>query len=129
MFMSFGLFNSMFPVLFGLFFVIITGVFIFFFFCGIKTWIHNNRSPRLSVPARVAAKRTNVSHHHHHHAGVGNGVHMSTSTSYYATFEVESGDRMEFHLSGQEYGLLAEGDTGVLSFQGTRYLSFDRTLE
>lgn len=129
MFMSFGLFNSIFPVLFGLFFVIITGVFIFFFFCGIKTWSHNNRSPRLSVPARVAAKRTNVSHHHHHHAGAGNGVHMSTSTSYYATFEVESGDRMEFHLSGQEYGLLAEGDTGVLSFQGTRYLSFDRTLE
>lgn len=54
---------------------------------------------------------------------------MSASTSYYATFEVESGDRMELQLSGQEYGQLAEGDTGVLSFQGTRFLSFDRTLE
>ena len=124
--MSFGFFHSLFPIMFGLVFVIVIGVFIFFFACGIKTWNHNNRSPRLSLPARVAAKRTNVSHHH---TGAGAGVHMSTSTSYYATFEVESGDRMEFHISGQEYGLLAEGDTGVLSFQGTRYLSFDRTLE
>lgn len=42
------------------------------------------------------------------------------------TFQVESGDRMEFHVSGEEYGLLIEGDFGDLSFQGTRYLSFVR---
>ena len=33
---------------------------------------------------------------------------------------------MEFHVSGLEYGMLAEGDTGSLTFQGTRYLSFER---
>ena len=38
----------------------------------------------------------------------------------------ESGDRMELHLSGQEYGLLIEGDRGNLTFQGTRYLGFER---
>ena len=48
------------------------------------------------------------------------------STWYYATFQVESGDRMEFSVTGIEYGMLAEGDTGKLSFQGTRYLSFER---
>ena len=42
------------------------------------------------------------------------------------SFEVESGDRMEFELRGNEYGLLAEGDLGKLTFQGTRYLSFER---
>ncbi len=42
------------------------------------------------------------------------------------TFQVESGDRMEFSVTGSEYGMLAEGDTGKLSFQGTRYLSFER---
>ena len=42
--------------------------------------------------------------------------------------EVESGDRMELNLSGQEYGLLAEGDRGKLTFQGTRYLGFEREL-
>ncbi|MEG2144477.1 MAG: DUF2500 domain-containing protein, partial [Oscillospiraceae bacterium] len=37
-----------------------------------------------------------------------------------------SGDRMEFSVSDQEYGLLAENDMGVLTFQGTRYLGFQR---
>ena len=29
-------------------------------------------------------------------------------------------------MSGTEYGLLIEGDKGNLSFQGTRYLGFER---
>ncbi|NMA03148.1 MAG: DUF2500 domain-containing protein, partial [Clostridiales bacterium] len=44
---------------------------------------------------------------------------------YYVTFQVESGDRMEFRVSGKEYGLLAEGDVGKLTFQGTRYHEFE----
>lgn len=127
---AFGLLDSLFPVMFIVVFVIIIGAFLFMLVNGIKTWNQNNHSPRLSVRAKVVAKRTSVSHHHHHtgagHAGAG---HMTTSTSYYATFEVESGDRMELHVSGREFGLLAEGDTGILSFQGTRYLSFERTSE
>ena len=39
-----------------------------------------------------------------------------TTTRYYVTFQVESGDRMEFSVSGR-YGLLV--DTGRLTFQGT----------
>jgi hypothetical protein len=50
----------------------------------------------------------------------------TTSTSYYATFEVESGDRMELSVDGRAYGLLAQGDIGSLTFQGTRYLGFQR---
>ena len=53
--------------------------------------------------------------------------HTHTSTRYYVTFQVESGDRMEFSVSGPEYGMLAEGDRGKLTFQGTRYLSFEQT--
>lgn len=33
---------------------------------------------------------------------------------------------MEFLVSGTEYGMLVEGDQGMLHFQGTRYLGFDR---
>ena len=43
------------------------------------------------------------------------------------TFQVDSGDRMELSVSGSEYGMLVEGDRGKLSFQGTRYLSFERS--
>ena len=52
--------------------------------------------------------------------------HTSHSTTYYVTFQVESGDRMELHVTGQEFGLLVEGDQGKLTFQGTRYLGFER---
>ena len=51
------------------------------------------------------------------------------STSYYVTFQVESGDRMEFAVTGAEYGLLIEGDQGALTFQGTRYLGFQRSRD
>ena len=47
-------------------------------------------------------------------------------TRYYATFEVESGSRIELAVRGEEYGMLAEGDRGRLTFQGTRYQGFER---
>ena len=50
----------------------------------------------------------------------------STSTHYYVTFQFDSGDRLELHVPGREYGMMAEGDVGDLTFQGTRYLGFDR---
>ena len=53
----------------------------------------------------------------------------TSSTIYYVTFQVESGDRMEFSVSGTEYGMLVEGDEGRLTFQGTRYLSFLRNVQ
>ena len=111
--------------LFPLFFLIVFGIFIATAVKGISQWNKNNHSPRLTVPVTVVAKRTNVSHHHHNH---GTGMHHTThSTTYYVTFQVESGDRMELHVAGHEYGLLVEGDRGNLTFQGTRYLSFERT--
>lgn len=55
--------------------------------------------------------------------------HTSTSTTYYATFEVPSGDRMEFKVGSREYGMLVEGDAGKLTFQGTRYHGFQRTRD
>ena len=90
---------------------------------SISEWIRNNNSPRLSVDAKIVDKRSHTSHHHHNHNG---HMHTSSSTSYYVTFEVQSGDRMELKVPRSEFGLLVEGDEGVLSFQGTRYLGFER---
>lgn len=121
---------GVFPVMFTIVFVLIIGAFVVFFVQGISQWNKNNHSPRLTVPAAVVTKRRDVSHHHHGNAGDASGAHgfhTSTSTSYYVTFQVDSGDRMEFHVSGSEYGMLVEGDRGNLSFQGTRYLGFERT--
>ncbi|WP_010677843.1 DUF2500 domain-containing protein [Bacillus timonensis] len=93
---------------------------------GISQWKKNEDSPRLSVPAIVKTKRTHVSRHTHHQTEPHHHDSISSSTSYYVTFEFESGDRTEFKVSGSEYGQLAEGDRGKLTFQGTRYLGFER---
>ena len=125
--MGFFFSSGLFEVFFILVFALILGMFVLNVVRGIGQWSKNNQSPRLSVEARVVSRRTSVSHHHHAGNAAGNHEwHTSSATSYYVTFEVESGDRMEFHLSGPEYGMLAEGDRGRLSFQGTRYLGFER---
>ena len=123
--MGFGFRFGMFQIMFSLVFFLVIGTFIAIAVKGIREWNKNNHSPRLTVPATVVAKRTNVSHHHHNHGGT--GMHHTThSTTYYVTFQVESGDRMELHVAGHEFGMLIEGDRGNLSFQGTRYLGFER---
>ncbi len=80
------------PIFITVVFVLVVGGIILTVVRGIGTWSKNNASPRLTVSAEVVTKRTNVSHHHHQDS-------MShTSTTYYATFQVESGDRMEFSV-------------------------------
>lgn len=103
--------------------LLIIGVFIFMVVKGIAQWSANNNSPRLTVLATVVTKRTHKSSNHHH---ANDHMHSTTSTSYYVTFQFESGDRSEFSVDGREYGMLAEGDVGKLTFQGTRYLGFER---
>ena len=110
---TFSIMRIMVPVIF----VLVFGIIIVTMVRGVGEWNKNNQSPKLTVPATVVAKRSDV------HRGIET---MHTFTSYYVTFQVESGDRMEFEVSDMEYGMLAEGDRGMLTFQGTRYLSFQR---
>ena len=85
----------------------------------------NDASPRLTVPASVVTKRAQVGTTHHHNAATNTGG-TYYNTKYFATFQFESGDRLELSVSLGEYGMLVEGDRGQLSFQGTRYLGFVR---
>lgn len=126
---GFGLGISIFGVIFFIVFAIVIGTIIYILIKGISTRNKNNHSPRLTVTADVVAKRTDVSRHQHANVGDlsgAHGYHTTSSTWYYVTFQVESGDRMELSVSGSEYGMLAEGDYGKLTFQGTRYLGFER---
>lgn len=119
--MGFDFMFSIFPILFFVVFALIAFVVVFIIVKGIGEWNNNNHSPKLDVSATCVTKRTNVTHSHNQTTS------MSTAdTTYYATFEVDSGDRIEFHISPTEYGQLAEGDKGILHFQGTRYLGFNR---
>ncbi|PKM50516.1 MAG: DUF2500 domain-containing protein [Firmicutes bacterium HGW-Firmicutes-7] len=128
MFLNNTLPNLMFtliPVLVFCGFAFVITMFIVMGVKGIIRWQSNNKQPILIVPANLVSKRINVSRRMHNNAGrVGHS--SSSSTDYYITFEVESGSRMEFEITGQEYGLLVEKDHGDLKFQGTRYLGFER---
>lgn len=119
----YSLMDTLFPFIFFIVFFIIITVFILSFAQGIRTWNKNNHSPLLTVPTKVVAKRSHTSHSHNTHD---NMPHSSSSTSYYVTFEFESGDRLELHVASNEYGYLVEGDMGKLTFQGTRYKNFER---
>ena len=126
--MGFDFLFTIFPAIFTIMFLLILGMFIVNAVRGIGQWNKNNASPKLTVEATVTAKRGDVTYHHHHDPNMGAGMdHTTSSTTYYATFQVESGDRMEFRIPRDEYGYLAEGDRGRLTFQGTRYLGFERT--
>lgn len=117
---------GLFPIMFFLVFAMVFGTFVFTAVQGISRWNKNNNSPRLTVEATVVAKRGNTSRHHHNGT---NGHHYHTyHNTYFATFQFESGDRIELQMAGHEFGLLIEGDKGKLTFQGTRFLGFERTL-
>lgn len=104
-------FDGGFSIVFTVVFLLVFGMVIFVFVSNIARAAKDKASPRLMVPARVVAKRTQVWNHYTH---------------YFATFEVESGDRMELSVDGDDFGLLAEGDNGELTFQGRKFLSFER---
>ena len=107
-------------VMFYLVFFLVIGVFVVTFVRMIGEWISNNNSPRLTVASTIVAKRDQV------HRSRSSSGHTHRSYSYHVTFQFESGDRMELRVPSHEYGLLAEGDVGKLTFQGTRYISFER---
>ena len=123
--MGFGFGFHAFEGMFTLVFVLVIGLFIYAVVQAIARKQKNDASPRLTVQARVVSRRQEVTHHARN---MNDGVyHTSSTTRYFVTFQVESGDRLELQLDGSDFGMLAEGAEGRLSFQGTRFLDFQRT--
>lgn len=126
--------------MFGLFFVVVLGIIIFGIASNIAEWSKNQASDVRMRNVRVVTKRTDVrrtagSSHMHHHP-TSSGIHHSSSThssgstftTYFVTFEfLDDGSRMEFRLPDKQYGLVAEGDFGILNYQGTQFNAFERT--
>lgn len=110
-------FFAVFPIMFGLVFCLVVGVFVYVFVKTVSEKRKNKASPLLTVPAEVVTKRQ-----HHNHSGT-NGHSWS---SYYVTFQFASGDRLELSVPSSEVGYLVEGDRGNLSFKGTQFVSFER---
>jgi hypothetical protein len=104
------------PVFIGIVFVFV----LFQMGKNVAEWADNNSKPIVTVPAKIVAKRSATS------GNVTSNQGGSVSTWYFATFEFDSGERAEFSVNGSDFGLLAEGDRGELTHQGTRYHGFQR---
>ena len=73
-------FDRLFSILFPILFLVVLGMILYTIIGNISTWNKNNYSPRLTVPATVVAKRTEVSRHHT------DDTMAHTFTTYYVTF-------------------------------------------
>ena len=110
---------SVFPIIFGIVFIGVICIFIFVIGSSIKQYASNKSKPVETLPAKVIAKRP------HTWGGTGN---TSAHTSYYVTFELENGERLELPVNDNFYGMNVEGDTGMLTHQGTQMISFEREI-
>ena len=109
----FGIIEFIFPIMFLGVFGLVIGVLVSTLVKNSKQERKNDASPRLTSVATVVTKRTHVRGDHAH-------------TTYFATFQFESGDRLELKIPRDRFGYLVEGDSGKLHFQGTRFLDFER---
>ncbi|SMF86045.1 Protein of unknown function [Paenibacillus uliginis N3/975] len=84
---------------------------------GLITWSSNNAAEMLNKPSEIVTKRTQV---------WGGSGDSRASTSYYITFEFEDHSRQEFEVKAKKFGMLVEGDIGILTYQGTRFIDYAR---
>jgi len=70
-----------------------------------------------SMEASVVGKRTLVTQED-----------GTPKTIYYMTFQKVNGMRMEMEVPGEDYGLAAEGDQGVLVARGDEFIVFKRMV-
>jgi Protein of unknown function (DUF2500). len=75
-------------------------------------------TPERSAEATVLSKRVEVT-------GIDRG---RTEQRHFATFQFPNGERVEFELTGHQFGLLAEADQGTLNWKGPRYVGFAREI-
>lgn len=94
---------------------------------------YNLAQPIVTRKAKVTGKRTTITQHgfgqvpphspHWHGAG-----HFPLQTTYLCAFEFGDGQRAEFTVDANRYGLMAEGDRGDLDTQGTLFRDFRREI-
>lgn len=120
--------DILFLLAFSCIFLLALGIIIVVLVKNVSAWHSNNRCPVLSVEATVVSKYSKMTRRNR----LSGPDHTMTApvdtASYFASFQVESGDRMELRISGREFGQLAEGDKGKPTFRGTRYRYFARKL-
>ncbi|MDR6552533.1 DUF2500 domain-containing protein [Paenibacillus qinlingensis] len=112
-----GALSTLVLIAFIIILLFVVGIFLTIIMKSLSTWTSNNNAPIQDRVCRVVAKRIQFS---------GSNGHIGSNTSYYVTFEFDDLSRMELWIGRQQFGYMVEGDTGNLTFQGTRFKEFER---
>ncbi len=86
-----------------------------------QRWRKKNQAPRLTMNAKVVAKRISMSYDQKR-----DPLDNKPVTTFTLAFQVADIGRKEFDVTDQEFDRLDEGTTGKLTFKGTRYIRFER---
>ncbi len=115
-----GIMFQIMPVFMGVVFLIVFGVIIY---RTINFAIQKTKDKE-NIGAKVINKRENI-----RRRSTNSRSSMHTSITYYATFELEDNRRVEYTIPSNKIGLIVEGDTGTLTYQGTLFVGFTRVNE
>ena len=109
--------------------VLIIAIFTAIFFRCIFEWTINKCSAMESVDAFVVAKQQGMIQQQIPNAGDATGGHGFTLQEqpwYKITFRMTDSTEKEFNVDDQSFRELKEGEQGILTYQGTRYLGFKK---
>lgn len=105
--------------------VLIIAIFTAIFFRCIFEWTINKCSAMESVDAFVVAKQQGMIQQQIPNAGDATGGHGFTLQEqpwYKITFRMTDSTEKEFNVDNKSFRELKEGEKGILTYQGTRYL-------
>lgn len=86
-------------------------------------WHQSTKLPISTEQVNAVRKRSQVIHHMHQFE-----IHLyyPSSSYYFVTFENQHGKLIELEMNEMEYSQIAEGDIGVITYQGKILLEFAR---
>lgn len=90
----------------------------------VTQWCKNKRFPRITIQATVADLDIRQ-YQHQRNRYAAPGRESVDVKLYYAIFSTEDEKQIELRVSKLEYYKLKKGYTGKLTFQGTKYISFE----
>lgn len=114
-----------------LMFLAVAGLIVFIFAKGLSEETKNSKAPVQTVSARIVSKRIETNSTDSTMTAFSDSMMTGSrigNTQHYVTFEAPDGSRLELRVQGREYGMLAEGDCGELTFQRKRYIGFNRQI-
>lgn len=92
----------------------------------VHQWIKDKRSPRVVTMATIADKQI-LERRIRNQRTDAPGWETEIMYIHYIIFDLEGGEHLKLQVSKIKYDKLKKGTSGKLTFQGKRYINFEKT--